>query len=654
MSNGQENKKAELVKETTAMARRRAKGGKKASGAGVAGLSRYIEQYYAYVPPGDILDIRPQDLFGAAKGHLDFAAVRPRGKSMLRVYNPDPKDDGWTCPHTVVEIVNDDMPFLVDSVTAELSRQGLGVYLAVHPIIRVIRGPRGRLVEVAVDDGGDGIAESFILVEVNRQSGRRLEEIRKGLEAVIKDVSRAVRDWRAMRGKMVEAIGELEGRPPAIAKSDMTEILEFMQWAHDNQFTFLGYREFGFKGTGANTRVTINHRASLGVLRNKKAVIFSELESFTSLPPAVCDFIHQPSPLTVIKTNLISTVHRSVYMDCIGIKKFDAAGRVTGQRMFAGLFTSSAYNKSVTEIPLLRRKAMKTIERTGLKPSSHDGKALLNILENYPRDELLQISDDHLYQTSLGILHLQERHKVALFIRRDDFERFISCLVYVPRDRYTTRLRLRMQKILEDAFAGEVSAQYAQLGESSLARVHITVRTTPGGIPSYDERVIESRLAEVARSWPDTLYNALVSTFGEEIGGGLHRRYADAFQVAYSEAFSPFDAVDDIRILEEVTKNGEMGMKLYRAAGEEGCRVSFKVFNPDAAIPLSDVLPVLEHMGLKVMDEVPYRIRPAGGGPELIMVNNFGLVTRSGRDVDIDAVRDNFQDAFRHIWRGDA
>ena len=657
MANGEEDKKAELIKKTAAMARRRGKGGKKALGAGVAGLARYIGQYYAYVPPGDILATAPQDLFAAAKGHLDFAAIRPRGKVMLRVYNPNPKDNGWTCPHTVVEIVNDDMPFLVDSVTAELNRQGLGVYLAVHPIIRVIRGPGGRLAEVAVDDGGDGapgIAESFIRVEVNKQSGRRLEEIRKGLGVVIKDVSRAVRDWGAMRGKMIKAIGELEGRPPAIAKKDLTEILEFLQWAHDNQFTFLGYREFGFRGTGAETRVTINHKASLGVLRDKKAVIFRELESSPSLPPAICDFICQQAPLTVTKTNLISTVHRSVYMDCIGIKKFDAAGHVTGQRMFAGLFTSSAYNKSVLEIPLLRRKAMKTIGRTGLKPGSHDGKALLNILENYPRDELLQTSSEHLYQTALGILHLQERHKVALFIRLDDFERFVSCLVYVPRDRYTTRLRLRMQKILEDAFAGEVSAQYAQLGESSLARVHITVRTTPGGIPSYDERAIEDRLAEVAQSWPDTLYNALVATFGEEKGGGLHRRYADAFQAAYSEAFSPFDAVEDIRIFEEVTKSGELGMKLYRADGEEKCRVSFKVFNSDAAIPLSDVLPVLEHMGLKVMDEVPYRVRPAGNGPERIMINNFGLVTRSGRDVDIDAVRDNFQDAFSHIWRGDA
>ncbi len=657
MSNGQERKKDELIKKAAAMARRRGRGGKKPAGISAAGLSLYIEQYYAYVPPGDILATSPQDLFGAAKGHLDFAASRRPGKSLLRVYNPGQKGDGWASSHTVVEIVNDDMPFLVDSVTAELNRQGLGVHLAVHPIIRAIRGPGGRLVEVAADDGGDGapgIAESFIRVEVTRQSGPRLKEIKKGLEAVIRNVCRAVRDWVPMRGKMIGAIGELEGRPPAIAKKDLTEILEFLQWAHDNQFTFLGYREFRFRGTGAETRVTINHKASLGVLRDPKAVIFHELESLSPLPPAICRFIHQPAPLTVTKTNLISNVHRSVYMDCIGIKRFDARGRVTGQRMFAGLFTSSAYNKSVLEIPLLRRKALKAIEHTGLNQGSHDGKALLNILENYPRDELLQISDEHLYQTSLGILHLQERRKVAIFIRRDDFERFISCLVYVPRDRYTTRLRLKMQKILEDAFAGEVSAQYAQLGESSLARVHITVRTQPGKIPPYDQHAIEGRLAEVARSWPDTLYNALVSNFGEEKGGNLHRRYADAFQAAYSEAFSPFDAVEDIRVFEEVTASGELGMKLYRADGEENNQVSFKVFNSDAAIPLSDVLPVLEHMGLKVMDEVPYWIKPTGGGPDLIMVNNFGLVTRSGHDVDIEAVRDNFQDAFRRIWRGDA
>ncbi|MBT4219140.1 MAG: NAD-glutamate dehydrogenase, partial [Rhodospirillaceae bacterium] len=352
----------------------------------------------------------------------------------------------------------------------------------------------------------------------------------------------------------------------------------------------------------------------------------------------------------------LSTVHRPVHMDALSIKRYDERGRVIGQRIFVGLFTSGAYNRSPRDIPLLRLKLQKAFRQTGFAPGSHDGKALINILETFPRDELFQISDRQFYQTALGILHLQERQRVALFLRRDDFERFISCLIYVPRDRYTTALRLKIQRLLEDAFSGEVSAHYAHLGESALGRLHIIVQTTPGKIPNYNEAEIEARLIDVARSWKDGLREGLSDELGEGDGQLVYSRYAEAFGPAYQERFDSAQAISDIARIDDCLESGTLRMKLYSDGGAKD-RVRFKVYNPEGPIALSDVLPMLEHMGLKVLEEVPYQVTPredAGVNSALMaMIHDFGLQTRDGSAVDADAVGTIFQDAFSRVWSGD-
>ena len=410
------------------------------------------------------------------------------------------------------------------------------------------------------------------------------------MKKVLADVRVAVQDWPAMRDLMSSVINELEVTPKGVHPEDAAEIREFLLWIHNNQFTFLGFRNYDFKGSGKKARVSVDKRSGLGLLRDPDLVVFKEMREVQSASREVQGFVSSPGMLMVLKTNRQSTIHRPVHMDAIGIKKFDSHGRVIGLRLFVGLFTSAAYSRGPRDIPLLRRRLEKTIERAGFPPSSHDGKALMNILETYPRDELFQVSDDDLLETSLGILHLQDRQRVALFLRRDDFERFISCMIFVPRDRYTTVLRRTFQDILSGAFAGEVSAHYAQLGESPLARLHLIIRTTAGKIPAYDVQELEARLAEAARSWADNLSEALVEAHGEEKGLGLLKRYGEAFGPGYREDYDINQTIGDIDRIEDLLDTGGIGMNLYHPPGAAPSEVRFKVFHPDTPIPLSSTM----------------------------------------------------------------
>ena len=649
MLHATEKHKAELIDAVIKTAKSRL------SAANAKTASQFLHSYYDNVPPSDLADSTPDSLFGAALAHWKRAAKRKPGKAIVRVYNPKLEEDGWASDHTVIEIINDDMPFLVDSITSELNRQELIVHLLIHPVISVSRSKDGTLdgLVSGAKPAINALSESFMHLQVTEQSGARLQTIRKGLEKVIKDVRAAVEDWKKMRKTMSSVIEELESAPKGVAPEDVKESREFLTWVHDNHFTFLGYRDYDFVIDDTGASVIVNRKTGLGVLRNPSAVVFRELQNLASMPPEVRAFVSQGDLLSVSKTSSISTVHRPVHMDSIGVKRYDARGKVTGQRIFVGLFTSSAYNRSVSDIPLLRLKLEKILKRSCFSPSGHDGKALLNILETYPRDELFQASEDHLFETALGILHLQERQRVALFLRRDDFERFISCQIFVPRDRFSTDLRMKIQNILERAFAGEQLAYYTQLGDSPLARLHIIIQTTPGKIPDYSFDEIEADLVEGARSWDDRLQQKLVLSFGEEKGLGLYQRYRYAFSAAYQDRFNATQAASDIENIEQAANTGELVMSLYRPVEADEDQVWFKVYHPDSAIPLSDVLPMLEDMGLKVLDELPYRIRPGAEGEKLVMIHDFGLRTRNGSVVNLAAVRKKFQDAFSRIWAGD-
>jgi glutamate dehydrogenase len=614
-------------------------------------VEEFVRQYYGWVAPEDLNGRSTVDVYGAAVAHWNFARQRTSGEAKIRVYNPRFEEHGWQTTHTVVEMVNDDMPFLVDSTRMEINRQVYGIHLMIHPMIKVRRDPEGRLVEVLSHDSADedAISESFIHVEVDRQTEPEvLEDLRGHLERVLGDVRAAVEDWPQMRERVQSIVSELEVNAPPVGEDELAEDKAFLEWIRDDNFTFLGYREYDLLAQDGEDALRAVPESGLGILRETNSETISH--SFARLPPEAKKLARAPHLLNLTKANSRSTVHRPSYLDYVGVKKFDAEGEVTGERRFLGLYTFSAYSASVMEIPLVRRKVKSVLERAGFPEGSHNEKDLVEILETYPRDELFQISEDELFEVSMGILHLQERQRVRLFVRRDTYGRFFSCLVYVPRDRYNTDIRRRMQDILQEAFNGESAEFNVRLSESVLARLHFIIYTDPDDVPDYDVNGIETRLVEATRSWRDNLYDALIEQCGEEIGTELFRDYREAFPPGYRDDFLARTAVVDIRRIEDLSSENDLGMSLYHPLEAPEDFLRFRLYRLGEQISLSEVMPLLEDMGVEVADQRPYKIEPAGKAP--VWINDFGLVHEAQGELQTDQVKEIFQNAFARAWRG--
>jgi glutamate dehydrogenase len=621
-------------------------------------LAQVIRQFYANVPPDDLMPRDAEDLYGAATSLWDFAQQRRPGHAKIRVFNPRAAEHGWHAGRTIVEIVNDDMPFLVDSVTAALNGIDLIVHLIIHPVLRLRRNPKGQITELLDEAAGDGdgaLRESLMHVEISEQNDpARREAIAERLTTVLQDVRHAVADWPAMRKALAATLDDLESSKLPMPAREINEVAAFLRWLDEENFTFLGYREYSYRPVGKDDSVVIA-KSGLGILRDDDYSVFDGLRNFGALPPEVQDYLREQRLLTISKSNRRATVHRPGYMDAIGIKIFDEKGEVLGERLFLGLFTSLAYSRSPRVIPILRLKVQRTVTRAGFAPNSHDGKALQHILDTFPRDELLQIGEDELFEMALGILNLQERQRIALFLRRDPLERFVSCLVYVPRDRYSTDLRRRMGAILAEACGGTVAGFTTQLDEAVLARVHFMIETVRGKVPAIDTTEIERRLAEAGRVWSDRLQEALIAAKGEDTALGLLHHYGSAFPTAYRENVPIADSLFDIDCLERVRDGVELGMKLYARHNGDAAALGLKIFHAGNPVALSDVLPMLENMGLKVIGEVPHSIA-LDGKAGAAWIQDFDLLARAlpeTTDLAIAEVRPRFEEAFGRVWSGE-
>jgi glutamate dehydrogenase len=616
---------------------------------------RFVRRYYEAVPPEDLADRSAGDLYGAALSHWSFAQTRQDGQSKVRVYNPTLEDHGWQSDHTIVEVVNDDMPFLVDSVSAELNRHDLMVHLIIHPVFGAMRDGEGRLTGLADSNGGAEGArrESLIHIEVDQHTAEAyLDELTGALEHMLDDVRAVVDDWQEMTAKLGETTERFTEHAPDLPEDQVEEVIAFLGWLLDNHFTFLGYREYALTQKAGEIGYRVVKDSGLGLLRHDGVDSITSRTGEGALPPEVSSFVHAPRILMINKSNSISIVHRPVHMDIVCVKTFDEAGRVKGERRFVGLFTSAAYNRSPMDIPLLRRRVSRTIERAGFAPGGHDGKTLLNILERFPRDELFQISSEELFEMSLAILHLQERQRTRLFARSDAYERFVSCLVYVPRDRFNTDLRLRMEAILETAFAGRRSSFTTQLSDEPLARIHFIIQTTPGEIPDIDTAEVETRLVAAVQTWDDALRHCLIEHHGEERGVASFNRFRNAFPTAYREDFDAQIAVLDIEKIESIDDGGGSGfaMNLYCPVDQAPGLLKFKLYRVGNPVPLSDILPPLEHMGLRMLGERPYEVQTVEG--VTVWMHDFNLVTREVEEIDLLAVKQKFHDTFARVWTG--
>jgi len=613
-------------------------------------MQHLLEVYYRHVPAEDLLERSPADIYGAAMSQYRLAAHRPQGTAAVRVFTPSVESEGWVAEsHTVVEIVTDDMPFLVDSVTMAVTAQERPIHAVIHPQLLVRRDVTGQLLEVCdAEDAVTGITselvrESWMHIEVDRVPDQEeLDSVASRLTQVLRDVREVVEDWGKMKEQALEIVSDLETSPPPLPEIELAEGRALVAWLADDHFTYLGYREYQLRQVDDEDVLRALPGTGLGILRSDQDMS----PSFGKLPPAVRAKAREKQLMIITKANSRSTVHRPAYLDYVGIKTFDEAGEVAGERRFLGLFSSAAYTESLTRIPMLADKASALLERAGYLPSSHSGKALMDILETYPRDELFQTPVDELLPVAEAVLHLRERRQLRFFTRRDTYGRYLSCLLYLPRDRYTTQVRERLQRILKKAMGADTIDYTARVSESVLARLHFVVRAKSGEtLLEFDEAELERRLAEAARSWIDDLAAAIVDEFGEETGRRLMRTYGDAFPEAYKEDFSARAAAVDIRRIDDVP-DGSIGLSLYAPVDAGPGESRFKVFRAGSPLSLSNILPLLSEMGVEVVDERPYEVaRP--GAPAWIY--DFGLRREASMPV---GARDLFQDAFLATWSG--
>ena len=611
----------------------------------------FVRQYYRWVAPDDLEDRGAKDLFGAALAHFELTKQRVPNRENLRAYNPDPEKDGWESTHTAVEIVTDDMPFLVDSVTMELNRRGFGVHMIIHPVLLVRRDEHGNLVEILEPHTEEPAhAESVIHVEVTKHTHPEdIDEIEGHLHRVLREVRAAVEDWPKMRAKAFEIAAELDPSKLPTTDAETAEAKNFLAWLADDHFTFLGYRDYelGHADNGELTLDTVPG-SGLGILRQPGGKTTST--GFNRMPPGVRALALEPYLLTLTKANTRSTIHRAAYLDYIGIKRFDQDGKPIGEHRFLGLYTTTAYRQKPQEVPILRRKVEAILHKADFPPDSHNEKALREILETHPRDELFQTPTGELFEIVMGILHLGERQRLRLFIRRDTFGRFLSCLVFVPRDRFNTENRRRIESILRNTFQAETIDYTTRVSESVLVRLHYLIYTEPALTRDYNVREIETLLVAATRSWIDDLEAALVAQHGEEEAARLLRRYSEAFPLAYRADWIAQSAIHDIDEMERLPVPDGLAMNVYRPL-EEPMVMRAKLYRSGGMLALSDMLPMFENLGVEVADERPYELTLRDG--ELIWIYDFGLTVSGKGELDSDEVREAFQDAFIRVWHGD-
>ncbi|MCP2250308.1 NAD-glutamate dehydrogenase [Lentzea aerocolonigenes] len=618
-------------------------------------LADLIRLFYRHVPAEEVNDDDPVDLVGAVRSNYQLAESRVPGRAAVRILNPTRATDGWQCPVTVVQVVTDDMPYLVDSVASELTRGGVQVQRVVHPIVVVRRDPvTGERTEVLpladpADPPADALAESWMNIEVDLITDPdRARELETRLLTVLTDVREVVEDTDRMVTTALQLADELEKD----SSEDTTDGAKLLKWLADGHFTFMGYRQYELVQEDGEPALRAVLASGLGVLRQDSLAA----RSLTAGPDNGAQAL-SPELLVLTQASAQSSVHRSVYPYYVGVKTFDSEGNVSGEHRFLGIFSTTALHEDVLDIPVIERRVREVIHRAGFPLQSYSGQRMLEVIQNYPRTELFSVDSDTLYQTTTGVIALAERRRLRLFLRRDPFGRFFSCLVYLPRDRYTTTSRLAMQEVLLAELGGLNLEYSARIGESALARVHFMVHTDPARTLEPDVHAIQAKLAEAVRSWDDRMVEAVGGDdLGAESATEQGQRFASVFPEAYKEDFPASTGLEDYRRIEKLVE-GDLDMVFYVPEDAEPGERRFKLFVTGAGITLSDVLPMLQRMGVIVVDERPYEIAREDGVQ--CWIYDFGLRIDQAAlaqlsEADLENVRERFQNAFAAVWRGEA
>ncbi len=614
----------------------------------------FSDVFFKRVPMAELTGSAPSVYAAMVVSQLEFLQSRKPGDLSIRVFNPERDRDGWDCDHTVVEMSNDDMPFLVDTANMVLQELNLGVHLIIHPILHVERDESGKLKIFHTRATARSAKESFIHIHIERQTDPSvLASADSLLRSRMAKVRATVEDWHLMTEALELAIDGFGENAPDLTKAVRKECIKFLRWVGDDKFLLIGARSYDLVQKGSTATLKVVNGTGLGLLREDEKTTLSRPIRNTSSESR----FNPSAPLIVTKANTRSLMHRSGYMDYIGVLRFDESGKVIGEHRFIGLFTSLAYQQRVAETPLVSMKVKTVLENSGLQENRHAWKSLLHILETLPRDEMFQASSTELLSIATGVLDLQERQTVRLFIRRERFGRFFSCLVYIPKDHWNTENRIKIQHILKQALKGDAPDYMVQLSDSALARMQVIIRPNAGVEPQPDVAELENKIINALRSWKEELRNILVQKHGEGAGLKLARKFGDAFSAAYMEDISAWVAAYDVEKIALLEDKSDLQLSLYRpgtkesgaGAGESGV-IRFKIFKRDQPIPLSEVLPMLEDMGLHIVSERPYKLKLEK--KEVIWVQDFDMVYGNGAGLDLEVVRERFQQAFENTWRG--
>ncbi|ONG49756.1 phage capsid protein [Pseudoroseomonas deserti] len=565
------------------------------------------------LPAAELAAEPPERLAAAAASLFSLAENRTPGQASIRLRPPGPGRGAVA----VAEIVTDDMPFLVDSVLAALTLSGRTARRLLHPVVRVKRDAAGHL------QGFDpsGAAESMMHLEIAPSNARLLSETAGGaegwaateeaLQRAMADVRLAVADFPAVLDRLKQAEAEIARGPNGGPDSEAGQA--FLRWMAEENFVFLGHRVIRFADSGDSAE------DGLGLLRDANVPVFDALRDLSAIPANVRQSLLGGGVLSIAKANMRARVHRPAHADVVATKIFGADGAVEGVRLFVGLFAASAYNRNPRSIPWLTAKVARILDRDGVAPDSHDGRALRNILDTWPRDELFQADEDAILSGARRALDLFIRPRPALYIRRDPFERFVSAIAWLPRDSFDTRLREKLGGMLARAFDGRLSAFHIALGDTPLARVHYIIGTVPGAVGTVDDDALEAAVAQAARPFADRLGEALTAEMGEARAAAALSRWADAFPAAYAEQTSAGTAVADLQMVEEALSAGRPAARLERAPGAARTALTLRLAHAGGPLPLADALPLFESLDLRAIEEQPFHLREVTGGTRAVL-----------------------------------
>ena len=619
-------------------------------GAPVKSYAKYLEQLVRYATGEDTVWDDPASLLMRAGAAWDHAEKRKPATDKVSLRIEDGK--GWDDRRLVLDIVTDDKPFLVDSITAALSDAGKPVSFFSNAVVDVHRNEKGaRQTGVAP---GRAVRESMIHAEMDPPVSKgELEELNAEIARVLEDVGVAVADWEPMRAKLAASIAQLErSRLPGVKSDEQREAIEFLKWLWDNRFAFLGYRRFDADVGDDAISFVHDPDHDLGILRDaSRRILRRPSQGDDPLTPPVEAFLRSSEPIIVAKANTKSLVHRRAYLDYVGVKTYAVDGVVSGEDRFVGLFTSDAYFRQATDIPLIRAKIDAVIDSTDFTPGGHNEKALINILETYPRDELFQIDVASLRETALGVLRLYKRPRVKLFTNRDRFDRYVSALVFIPRDRFNSDTRAEIGNLLADTFRGRVTSFSPFFGDAALVRVHFIIGIEPGAPEGPGAAELTNQIRRLCRNWGDDLLEAMRRAHEGALPAELYQKYERAFGAGYIERAEIADTLRDIGALEALSGDAPI-IRAYRRAGDPAQTVRIKIYRSGGPFPLSRLIPTIENMGLSVIQEAGFEVNPDDG--DVMWIHDFHTEQQNGLPIDLDDVREHFEEALLSVLNGES